>query len=137
MSRSNIASLLAIIVLAALAAYVDWPTQPVHLWADRYLPASPGVRIHAIGIDFERLGPRLGLDLQGGTHLVLQADMSKVTGDHDAAIRGVAEVINRRINAFGVSEPQIQVRGDDRVILELPGLKHVQQAKRLTRKTAQ
>ena len=53
MSRSNIASLLAIIVLAALAAYVDWPTQPVRLWADRYLPASPGVRIHALAADVQ------------------------------------------------------------------------------------
>ena len=51
--------------------------------------------------------------------------MSQVTGDHEAAIRGVAEVINRRINAFGVSEPQIQVRGTDRVIVELPGVKDV------------
>src|SRR5216110_1967219 len=131
MSRSSVLSLLAIVVLAALAAYVDWPTEPVHLWGDRYIPASPGVRIHALGIDIERVGPRLGLDLQGGTHLVLQADMSKVTADQDSAIRGVAEVINRRINGLGVSEPQIQVRGSDRIIVELPGIKDIEKAKQL------
>ncbi len=138
MSRSNILALLGILLLAALALVVDWPTQPVPLGSTGlYLPAGPGVRIHTLGIDFERLGPRLGLDLQGGTHLVLQADMSKVTGDQSAAIRGVAEVINRRVNGLGVSEPIIQVRGTDRVIVELPGVKDIEEAKRLIGKTAQ
>jgi len=137
MNRSYGALLALIAALVVVAVYVDWPTEPVPLGTGSALMASPGVHIHALGINFDRAGPRLGLDLQGGTHLVLQADMSKVTGDKAAAINGVAQVINRRINAFGVSEPLIQVRGTDRVIVELPGVKDIEQAKRLIGKTAQ
>jgi preprotein translocase subunit SecD len=81
---------------------------------------------------------KLGLDLQGGTHLVLQGDMSNVPeGERDAAIRGVLQVIERRINAYGVAEPIVQIRGNDRVIVELPGVKDTEEAKRLIGRTAQ
>jgi preprotein translocase subunit SecD len=89
------------------------------------------------GQNFIRKDFTLGLDLQGGTHLVLQADMSKVPeGDRDNAIKGVQNVIERRINAYGVAEPVIQVRGNDRVIVELPGVKDTEEAKRLIGRTA-
>jgi protein-export membrane protein SecD len=75
---------------------------------------------------------RLGLDLQGGTHLIYQADMSKVpSGDQVSALEGVRDVIEKRVNAFGVSEPLVQtnVSGDEyRVIVELAGIKDVNQA---------
>ncbi|MBU4217113.1 protein translocase subunit SecD [Patescibacteria group bacterium] len=75
---------------------------------------------------------RLGLDLQGGTHLVYQADMSKVpSGDQVVALEGVRDVIEKRVNAFGVSEPLVQTNssgGDYRVIVELAGIKDVNQA---------
>src|SRR5437868_2909658 len=132
MSSKNVLSLLVIIALTILAVIVVWPTQPVPIGSSgRVFPAGPGVRIHALGVDFERVGPRLGLDLQGGTHLVLQADMSKITTDKTSAINGVAQVIERRVNAFGVAEPLIQARGDDRVIVEMPGIKDIEEAKRL------
>ena len=52
---------------------------------------------------------RLGLDLRGGTHLVYDADMSRTAvGDRDKAVEGVRDVIERRVNAFGVSEPLVQ-----------------------------
>lgn len=75
---------------------------------------------------------RLGLDLQGGTQLVYNADMSKV-GDKDqaSAIEGVREVIERRVNYFGVSEPVVQTSisgGQRQVIVELAGIKDVNQA---------
>src|SRR5919199_5945400 len=90
------------------------------------------------GARFAREDFKLGLDLQGGTHLVLQGDMSKVPeGERDNAIKGVLQVIERRINAYGVAEPIVQIQGNDRVIVELPGVKDTEEAKKLIGKTAQ
>jgi len=68
-------------------------------------------------------GIRLGLDLQGGIHVVYQADLSSVEpGDEDNAIEGVIAVLANRINPMGVTEPVIQKQGSDRILVELPGL---------------
>lgn len=80
-----------------------------------------------------------GLDLQGGTHLVYQTDMSKIEagGESDAAT-GVVDVIRRRIDALGVAEPIIQkTRDNTRVIVELPGVKDIDEAISLIGETAQ
>lgn len=69
----------------------------------------------------------LGLDLQGGAALVYQADLSEVS-DKGEAMRGLRDVIERRVNIFGVSEPVVQVQGQDRLVIELPGIKNVQEA---------
>ncbi len=53
---------------------------------------------------------RLGLDLLGGTHLVYQADLSKSDNKSDA-MQGVRDVIERRVNFFGVAEPLVQISG--------------------------
>ncbi len=67
-------------------------------------------------------GIRLGLDLQGGTHIVYRADLSSVApGDQAAAIDGVIAVLENRINPMGVTESVIQKKGSDRILLELPG----------------
>ncbi len=75
---------------------------------------------------------RLGLDLKGGTHLVYQADFSKTAqSERTAAIEGVRDVIERRVNTFGVAEPLVQTVkvGDTyRIIVELAGVKDVSQA---------
>lgn len=76
---------------------------------------------------------RLGLDLQGGTQLTYQADVSAVaSADRSNAVEGVRDVIERRINVFGVSEPNVQVNrtssGDYRIIVELAGIKDIKQA---------
>jgi protein-export membrane protein SecD len=80
-----------------------------------------------------------GLDLQGGTQLVYQTDLSKVPqADQTNAAQGVVEVIDRRINALGVSEPSIQkTRDNSRVIVELPGIKDIDAAIKLIGETAQ
>jgi protein-export membrane protein SecD len=69
----------------------------------------------------------LGLDLQGGVSLVYQADLSTVT-DKATAMSGLRDVIERRINMFGVSEPVIQIQGQDKLLVELPGVTNVEQA---------
>lgn len=81
----------------------------------------------------KEIGFRLGLDLQGGTHLVYEADVSVVeTKDRDDAAEGVRDVIERRVNVFGVSEPIIQVNktttGEYRIIAELAGIDDVSKA---------
>jgi protein-export membrane protein SecD len=74
----------------------------------------------------------LGLDLQGGTQLVYEADVSKIPfGDKAGSVEGVRDVIERRVNAFGVSEPVVQInkaQGAWRVIVELAGVKDVKEA---------
>jgi len=72
---------------------------------------------------------RLGLDLQGGTHLVYQADMSKIANDDQGnALEGVRDVIERRVNAFGVSEPMVTTVQDNRIIVDLAGVLDVTEA---------
>lgn len=85
---------------------------------------------------------KLGLDLNGGTHLTYQADVSKVTSSIDDTMDALREVIERRINLFGVSEPIVQVEKggyagniDYRLIVELPGVTDVEAAKAQIGKT--
>jgi len=79
---------------------------------------------------------RLGLDLLGGTHLVYQADLSQLAGqDPSDALEGVRDVVERRVNFFGVAEPVVQVSGRDRLIVELAGIKDVNQAIQLIGET--
>ena len=75
----------------------------------------------------------LGLDLQGGAHLVYKADMSSIAeADRTEALESARNVIERRVNAFGVSEPLVQANrtssGEYRIIAELAGIKNVQEA---------
>ncbi len=82
---------------------------------------------------------RFGLDVQGGTHLVYQADLSKISGsEQSSSMEGVRNVIERRVNLFGVAEPLIQVEksGQDwRLIVELAGIKDINSAIRLIGET--
>ncbi|MDI6809906.1 MAG: protein translocase subunit SecD [Candidatus Eisenbacteria bacterium] len=80
---------------------------------------------------------RLGLDLQGGMHLVLEVDKAKLTAAEaeDAADRAM-EVIRNRVDQFGVTEPLIQKQGKDRIVIQLPGLLDADRAKALIGQTA-
>jgi protein-export membrane protein SecD len=75
----------------------------------------------------------LGLDLQGGTHLVYEADVTNIAEkDRAGAMESARNVIERRVNTFGVSEPVVQVNkstnGDYRIIADLAGIKDVEEA---------
>ncbi len=73
---------------------------------------------------------KLGLDLRGGSQLLLQALPSKAVPEITPEVmRGVETVINNRVNSLGVSETVVQRAGSDRLIVELPGVKDPQQAK--------
>ncbi len=83
---------------------------------------------------------KLGLDLQGGTQLVLQAKMDQIASEsRDNALESAKEVIERRVNLFGVSESLIQTSkiGDNRrILVDLPGVKDASEAADLVGKTA-
>jgi protein-export membrane protein SecD len=80
----------------------------------------------------------LGLDLQGGMRLVLEIDRSSLTEQQDKDIIDRAyAIIENRINALGVAEPTIQKQGDNRLIVELPGLSNEQAARDVIGRTAQ
>ena len=102
MPRRNTLVLIIVLVIFALALSI-------------VLPLNKG----ALG----GRGIRLGLDLQGGIHIVYKADLSSIEqGERDSAIEGVIAVLSNRINPLGVTEPVIQRQGNDRILVELPGL---------------
>ena len=72
---------------------------------------------------------KLGLDLAGGSHLVYQADLSQIPASEDSdSMIALQNVIENRVNAFGVSEPLVEVQGGDQLIVELPGVTDINQA---------
>lgn len=84
---------------------------------------------------FPNIPFKLGLDLQGGSHLLYQADLSNIEEkDRANAMEGLRDVLERRVNFFGVSEPLVQIQGE-RLIVELPGIKDVSEAIREIGKT--
>jgi preprotein translocase subunit SecD len=79
---------------------------------------------------------RQGLDLQGGLQVVLQAKpVAGQTVDRDT-LEGTRQTLERRVNGLGVSEPLIQTRGDDQLIVELPGIENPQDAIAILQQTA-
>ena len=81
---------------------------------------------------------KLGLDLKGGIHLVLEADTSKLdpTQDLKDAVNVALEIIRNRVDQFGVSEPTISRQGTSRIIVDLAGIEDPQRAVELIGKTA-
>lgn len=87
--------------------------------------------------DLQKRSINLGLDLQGGIHLVMevQTEGLELEEARDAVDRA-QEVIRNRVDQFGVAEPTIQRQGENRIIVELPGLQDVERAKNLIGQTA-
>ncbi|MEK7113317.1 MAG: protein translocase subunit SecD, partial [Patescibacteria group bacterium] len=85
---------------------------------------------------FKKFPFRLGLDLSGGSHLIYKADVSAVEGEEvSASMDALRDVIERRVNLFGVSEPLVQVQSsgfvsgeDEKLIVDLPGVTDVEKA---------
>jgi len=106
----NIWLLILIIVLAAVAIYIDWP-------------GSPGIHIALGPIKYDRdFDIRQGLDLQGGVQVLLVADVPADQPIEDGAMRQVATIVENRVNALGLTEPVVQLQGSRRIIVELPGV---------------
>ena len=137
--------LISIIILTLAAVVVDLPKVPLDfslgpVKVDRIL-SGPKIDTTIFGFNIKRdLDVKLGLDLRGGTSLILKADMSDIpVGERDKALDAAKEVISRRVDFFGVAEPIVQtsrVEEDYRIIVELPGITNVDEAKELIGQTA-
>jgi len=84
---------------------------------------------------FGREGLRLGLDLAGGSYLVYQGNLSDVEpGNRDEIMDGVKGVVERRINALGITEPIVEVQkheGEYNIVIQLPGIANIEKAKEM------
>ena len=125
MNRRYLVTLAFIVVFVVSAGYVNWPD-------------NPGLDVGIGGARLVRdLRYHLGLDLQGGLHVVLRATPSEgqeITADHMEATR---DIIAQRVDALGVSEPIVQLEGTDRIIVELPGVDNPDEAIALFRETGE
>ncbi len=125
-----------LIILAAvvLSIWALYPTLKLNRLNDedrQYMEPSKLEGLEAKAI-------HLGLDLQGGMHLVLEVDVSQLPDEEKmGAIEGVKDVIESRVNQFGVSEAVVQREGRNRIIVELPGLRDIERASKLIGQTAQ
>lgn len=123
MRLNKVMQLVGVLLLVALAAVaMVSPVFKQNEVLGKYLPLINGVN--------------LGLDLQGGVHVVLEAKETaeaKVTQD---SMNRLQAVIERRVNQFGVAEPVIQQQGKDRLIVELAGIKDPEEAVNTMIKTA-
>lgn len=106
-----------IVLLTIFSALIVWPKLPDNIAAAKW---------------FNNFKVHLGLDLQGGTHLVYQADVSGLeAGTEKDGVEALRDVIEKRINIYGVSEPLVQTNNSGnsyRIIVELAGVKDVNEA---------
>lgn len=79
---------------------------------------------------------RLGLDLQGGLQVLLEADVPEDQEVTPEAMDTARQIVDRRVNAIGVTEPLVQVEGNRRILVELPGIEDSQEAISLIQETA-
>ena len=84
----------------------------------------------------DRISVHQGLDLQGGLQVILQAQPPAGQSVSRDALLGTRDTIERRVNALGVSEPLIQTRGDDQIVVELPGIEAPEAAVSILKETA-
>lgn len=125
--------ILVIIAAIGLAIYSLWPSFRYYTMSEaERAETSPAVE------KLKDTALKLGLDLQGGMHLVLEIDDSKIPPEADRkelADRAL-EVIRNRVDEFGVSEPIVQRTGEKRIIVELPGVADFEHAKSIISKAA-
>lgn len=119
MRDRNWISLVVIVLLALLALYIALPIEHPQ-WMVRALFWQPS--------DLRSLELKQGLDLQGGLQVLLEADVPAEQEVSRDAIDAVRTIIEQRVNALGVTEPVVQLQGDRRIIVELPGIDKPEQA---------
>ena len=125
--KYRIACIVALIVASAWA-----------LFPRTVVERNPSPNGQGFTVDTTRAWPlREGLDLQGGVHLALEVDDSKTpVPNKSEAIDRALKVVRTRVDQFGVSEPVVQKAGNDRIIVELPGIKDPQRATEIVQKSA-
>ena len=142
--------LLKSIFVIGIALLIVWIDLPENLLVKfQILKYKVDFKINPLSIDAKIFGLpikkdfiiHLGLDLKGGSHLVFEADSSKVkSSDLTDALNSSRDVIEKRVNYFGVSEPVVQTLKSGstyRISVDLPGISDVNEAINLIGKTAQ
>ncbi|MFL5560950.1 MAG: protein translocase subunit SecD [Gemmatimonadaceae bacterium] len=118
-------------LILALAALAVWMLVPRNVH-ERQL--RNGISRDTI---IRRVPIKKGLDLQGGMHVALEVDESKGTvANKSDAIDRALKVVRNRVDQFGVSEPVVQKAGNDRIVVELPGIDDPDRARDLLQKSA-
>jgi protein-export membrane protein SecD/preprotein translocase SecF subunit len=120
-NRANLLTFAFVVILTVIAIVIVWPSDPGRYLPDFFpWPKGQGLQVG----DFERETMRLGLDLKGGTYMLLEGDRASLPAgaDLDDAMEGARDVIEKRINEFGVAETEIQRQGSNRLALQLPGI---------------
>ena len=125
-----------IFVIAIAAVWVDVPKHQVSFPFD-----CPGICYRLGGKStFVEIKTHLGLDLQGGTQLILQLRPDKIPGGTTRSIDDLNTqarvVIERRINSLGVSEPVLESLGSDKILLQLPGVSDLGEAQQIATQQA-
>ena len=144
---SPLKKVILIFLLSAVAAYISLPREMPIKFNLGKINVDTKLARRDFNFSFGRINIQknldlvLGLDLAGGSHLVFEAETKDLPLDKkEAAITSLRNVIERRVNLFGVSEPNVQAssfEGKDRVIVELPGVYGTKEAVELIGKTAQ
>jgi len=137
MRRSRLYLIILISFLIIASLYALFPS--IRLWS---MSESEKEELRSTEpqdlISLEGKAIKLGLDLKGGMHVVLQVDESKLKPDESRdAVDRALEIIRNRVDQFGITEPLIHKQGGDRVVVELPGLQDVERAQALIGQTAQ
>jgi len=137
MSRTQTWRIVITLLMIVAAVYYSWPT--MRYWM---LPEADKERLQqndpAQLFAMRQEAIRLGLDLQGGMHVVLRVQKEKLDEKAaDEAVDRAEQIIRNRIDQFGVTEPLIQKSGDDRIIVDLPGFTDTERAQKLIGETAQ
>ena len=127
--RNNTITLVLIFLLVLVALYIVLPVDHP-AWLERSRSADPNVQR-------EFLDLRLGLDLRGGTQVLLEADLPEGQAIPEGAIEAAKTIVENRVNGLGVAEAVVQVQGENRIIVELPGVSNPDQAVETLRSTGQ
>ena len=133
MSRTDQGKLLGVILVTLASLWLLYPSY-------RYYTMTPAQRQAMEPAKLAQMRKKaihLGLDLQGGLQLLLEVDKSRLSpAEAKDAVERAREIINNRIDQFGVAEPLIQIEGQDRIAVQLPGLTDRARAIELIGKTA-
>lgn len=132
--------LIKIIFIAVILLGLIWVDLPYNIKTKYKVPSKIDFNIFGLNIKKE-FNTKLGLDLKGGSNLIFEANTSKVRReDLTDALNSARDVIERRVNFFGVTEPQIQtIKSGNiyRLSVDLPGISNYEEAIKLIGQTAQ
>lgn len=137
--------LIIIILLFVVSIAIDLPRikvdlKPIGVNFDNYINHIQ-INLNPIGINYiNKLNPSLGLDLKGGSELILLANTSKIPASQVSnALTAARNIINQRVNLYGVANAQVYTEkygNQNRIVVDLAGVKNLNQAKKLVGQTA-